>query len=79
MPLPSYSDVFKLDHQRPHDEDIRAGDTVRMGANFHPHYAVIAVHGDKAWVRNVQTGEDHLAELTRCRKVAHEALAFAAE
>ena len=30
---------------------------------------MIAVHGDKAWVRNVQNGTDHLALLDRCRKI----------
>ena len=28
MPLPSYSDVFNLDHERPHHEDIHEGDVV---------------------------------------------------
>jgi hypothetical protein len=69
MPLPSYSDVFNLDHERPHPEDIHEGDVVRMGNNFHPHYAVIAVHGEKAWVRNLQSGEDCLAQLSRCRRL----------
>lgn len=78
MSLPSYSDVFRLVHERSCDENIRAGDLVRMGANFHPHYAVIATHGDKAWVRDVQTGEDCLAELARCRRVLNESLGVAA-
>lgn len=76
---PSYSDVFNLRHEREHEEEIAAGDLVRMGANHFPHYAVIAIHGDKAWVRNVVSGDDSLALLSRCRKVAHDALAHAAE
>jgi hypothetical protein len=75
----SYSDVFHLRHDRDGDEDVRAGDIVRMGANHYPHYAVIAIDGDKAWVRDVTTGEDCLAQLSRCRKVATAALAHAAE
>ena len=72
MSLPSYSDVFSISHQRAHDEDIRVGDLVRTGENYHPHFTVIAVSGDKAWVRNVQSGVDSLAQLDRCRKIGEE-------
>jgi len=40
---------------------------------------VIAVSGDKVWVRDVQTGADHLGFVSRCRKLQREPLAFAAE
>jgi hypothetical protein len=79
MSLSSYSDVFSICHDREYDEDIHAGDLVRMGTNLFPHYEVIAVHGDQAWVRNLQNGADHLARLSRCRKIRSEALAIAAE
>jgi hypothetical protein len=69
MTLSSYSDVFSISHEREYEEDIRVGDLVRSGPNLHPHFEVVAVHGDKAWVRNVQTGTDHLAMLSRCRKI----------
>lgn len=77
MPL-SYSDVFNLRHEREHEEEIAAGDLVRMGQNHFPHFAVIAVQGDKAWVRNVTSGEDFLAKLDRCRKIPSP-VAIAAE
>jgi len=79
MSLSSYSDVFAINHDRDYDEEIRVGDLVRSGANHHPHFEVIAVHGDKAWVRNVANGSDHLAPLARCRRLQHDALAIAAE
>jgi hypothetical protein len=79
MSLSSYSDVFSINHDREHDEDIAAGDLVRTGVNHFPQYEVIAVHGDKAWVRDVQNGSDHLALLSRCRKILGEQLAIAAE
>ena len=79
MSLSSYSDVFSITHEREYDEDICAGDLVRSGPNLFPHFEVIAVHGDKAWVRNVQNGADHLAQLSRCRKIQPEPLAIAAE
>jgi hypothetical protein len=69
MTLSSYSDVFSISHERDHDEDIGVGDLVRTGPNLHPHFEVVAVHGDKAWVRNLQNGTDHLAMLSRCRKI----------
>lgn len=69
MSLPSYSDVFSIIHERAHDEEICVGDLVRTGENYHPHFTVIAISGDKAWVRNVQNGADSLAQLDRCRKI----------
>jgi len=79
MTLSSYSDVFQIRHEREHEEEIRTGDLVRTGPNLFPHFEVVAVHGDKAWVRNVSDGSDHLALLSRCRKVTPEPLAQAAE
>jgi hypothetical protein len=79
MSLSSYSDVFSIDHDRGYDEDIHAGDLVRTGPNLFPHFEVVAVHGDKAWVRNVQTGADHLAMICRCRKINGQPIAQAAE
>ncbi len=79
MSLSSYSDVFQISHEREYDEHIEAGDLVRSGANLFPHFEVIAVHGGKAWVRDVQTGADHLAPLSRCRKIEPAPLAIAAE
>jgi len=79
LSLSSYSDVFSISHDRDYDEEILAGDIVRSGPNLFPHFEVIAVHGDKAWVRNVQNGADHLALLARCRKIQPQPLALAAE
>lgn len=77
MPL-QFSDVFSISHEREYDEEIQAGDLVRSGPNLFPHFEVIAVSGDKAWVRDVQTGADHLALLSRCRRILREQLALAA-
>jgi hypothetical protein len=79
MSLSSYSDVFSINHDRDYDEEIEAGDLVRSGPNLFPHFEVIAVNGDKAWVRNVQNGSDHLAPLSRCRKIHPQPFALAAE
>lgn len=79
MSLSSYSDVFSINHDREYEEEIQVGDLVRTGPNFFPHFEVVAVHGDKAWVRNVQNGADHLALVARCRKINGPLLAQAAE
>jgi len=44
-----------------------------------PHFEVVALHGDNAWVRDVQSGADHLALLARCRKINGQPLAAAGE
>jgi hypothetical protein len=48
---------------------IRAGDWVTTGANVAPHYEVIAVCDDKAWIRDVHSGHDGITSLSRCHKV----------
>jgi hypothetical protein len=65
----SYSDLYDIKHERDGDELIQAGDLVRTGPNLFPHFTVVAVDGDKAWLRNVQTGMDALAALNRCRRI----------
>ena len=70
----SYSDVFQINHDREHEEEIQVGDLVRTGPNLYPHYTVIAVNGDKAWVRNVQNGLDGVTSISRCRKIQAENL-----
>ena len=67
----SYSDLHETgDVREQAPESILAGDVVRTGPNLFPHWRVIAVDGDKAWLRCVQTHTDGVAELRRCRKVA---------
>jgi hypothetical protein len=65
----SYSALFEIQHERDYEEEIRVGDLVRTGPNLYPHFEVIAVNGDKAWVRNVQSGLDGLTSVNRCRKI----------
>ena len=79
MSLSSYSDVFAIRHDRDCDEVISVGDLVRTGSNLFPHFEVLAVHGDRAWVRNTDNQADHLALLSRCRKINPEPFAHAAE
>jgi hypothetical protein len=79
MSLSSYSDVFAIRHDRDYDEVISVGDLVRTGPNLFPHFEVLAVHGERAWVRNTDNGADHLALQSRCRKITPQPFARAAE
>lgn len=65
----TYSDLYGIDHSRGYEEDLAVGDLVSTGPNLFPYYRIIAIHDDKAWVRNVESGTDGLAQLDRCRKV----------
>lgn len=65
----SYSDLYDIVHDREYDEDIQTGDMVRTGPNLYPHFTVMAVVGDKVWVRNTETGADGITGITRCRKI----------
>ena len=65
----SYSGLYGIRHEREHEEHIAEGDLVGTGPNAYPYFSVLAVHGDRAWLRNIQTGMDGIVDLNRCRKV----------
>lgn len=48
---------------------IAVGDLVRTGENFHPHFHVIAVTEDRAWIRDTQHGSDHVVAIDRCHRI----------
>lgn len=50
-------------------EYVSVGDVVRTGENLHPHYHVIALTADRAWIRDTQYGIDHVVPLDRCRRI----------
>jgi len=59
---------FSDGRDRPSNDDIRPGDRVCTGANVHANHEVIAVYGDKAWIRDLKSGCDGLTSLSRCHK-----------
>lgn len=69
MALISYSDLYSISHDREYEEDIQTGDMVRTGPNLFPHFSVMAVVGEKVWVRNLDTGADGITAISRCRKI----------
>jgi hypothetical protein len=48
---------------------VAVGDVIRTGENFHPHYRVIALAEDRAWIRDTQHGTDHIVPLDRCNRI----------
>jgi hypothetical protein len=48
---------------------IEIGDLVRTGENLHPHYVVVALTKDRAWIRDTQHGTDHVVALDRCLRI----------
>lgn len=50
--------------------DIAPGDVVRTSVDQSMSFRVLAVKGDKAWVRSLASGSDHLALVDRCRKIS---------
>lgn len=50
-------------------EGISVGDVIRAGENFHPHYQVIALTEDRAWIRDTQHGTDHIIPIDRCHRI----------
>ena len=74
----SYSDLYQIIHERDWHEDIVVGDLVRTGPNLYPHFTVVAVSDDTAWVKNVETGAQALTALNRCRRIEAQRAAKAA-
>ena len=59
--------ILKLDH--PANDHIGPGDTIRTGENLYPQYRVIAIAADRAWVRDIQYGTDHIIAIETSRRV----------
>jgi hypothetical protein len=51
---------------------LKAGYVVRTSENLFPHFRVIAVSGDRVWIRDVQSGTDHVAPINRCQIVQED-------
>jgi hypothetical protein len=65
----SYTDLIEISAEHEGDQDIQVGDLVKTGPNLYPHYTVIAIHGEKVWLRDVQTLMDGLTNLSRCKRI----------
>lgn len=54
-------------------QTIHPGDLCSHGGNRLPLYRVIHVYGDKAWLRDVNSGVDGVVEVGTCVRVEDEA------
>ena len=48
---------------------VSVGDLVRTGEYFHPHYQVIALSENRAWIKDTQHGMDHVVPLDRFARI----------
>jgi hypothetical protein len=48
---------------------LRIGEIVRTGENRYPLYEIIAVRDGRAWIRNVQHGDDHVVPIAKIHRV----------
>lgn len=47
-------------------DPVQVGDVVKTGPNDYPRFKVIAIDGDRAWLRNVISNEDAVVSLQEC-------------
>ncbi|HEY2048780.1 MAG TPA: hypothetical protein VGH03_05530 [Caulobacteraceae bacterium] len=69
----TYLNLFHV--ERPiYDDAVAVGDTVTVGSDqFHQH-EVMALRGQKAWLRDTDTGMDSIVVAVRCRLVSKSLL-----
>ena len=48
---------------------ISVASFARDGENAHPHYQLIAIGDDSAWMRDVQSGTDHVLPKARSQNI----------
>lgn len=63
----SYADLFGIVHEE-RDEPLGEGDLVITGACDHPRYRIVAIQGDRAWIRS-ENGADYVVRIDRCKRV----------
>jgi hypothetical protein len=59
-----------IDFTEGHTPGLCVGDLVQTGDNRYPQYEIVAMSGDRAWIRDVQYGCDHVVPVGRLRQVA---------
>ena len=50
----------------PKPEPVKIGDIVKTGPNDYPRFKVIAIDGERAWIRNIISSDDAVVSLTEC-------------
>ena len=65
----TYINLFHVDPPI-YDEQIAVGDTVVVGADQLRQFEVMALRGEKVWLRERITGMDRIVVAVRCRLVS---------
>jgi hypothetical protein len=52
------------------EPSLSVGDVVRTGDNLYPQYEVVAISGDRAWIRDIQYRTDNIVPICALRKDA---------
>jgi hypothetical protein len=45
------------------------GDLVRTGDNLYPHYEIVAISGNRAWIRDLQYDTDDVVSVEGLRRI----------
>jgi hypothetical protein len=48
---------------------LQPGDLCITGENSFPRFRVIAIHEDRTWIRDVETGKDAVVQLSHCHRL----------
>lgn len=67
-----YCDVYAIELHRKEDEPefFKVGDFIRTGLNRYPHFEILHIIDDRAWVRNVTNGQEQIAWLGIARRIS---------
>jgi hypothetical protein len=58
-----------LDFSNDRAPDLCVGDLVRTGDNRYPHYEIVAISGNRAWIRDVQYDTDHVVPVEGLHRI----------
>lgn len=65
--------LFGATHDAPAPAEVHEGDRVATGPNSYPTFVVVAIRGDRAWIRSLEgQAQDAIASLARLRPIAGE-------
>ena len=68
----SYGDVLGLNAPPEGDKDLQEGETVTTWHNSYPQYYIVAIRGNRVWLRNVYNHSDFVADIANCRRVRND-------
>ena len=58
-----------VDSDPTHAPGLVVGEIVRTGTNRFPQYKVVAINGKRAWIRDLQYGDDHVVAIASIHRI----------